>query len=48
MLKTKRVFSASPFFDEKSSEQILNEIRITLKSGILTDGLQVIPILITL
>jgi perosamine synthetase len=41
MLKTKRVFSASPFFDEKSSEQILNEIRITLKSGILTDGPQV-------
>ena len=38
MQKTKRVFSASPFFDEQSIELILNEIGQSLKSGILTDG----------
>jgi perosamine synthetase len=41
MKKPNRVFSASPFFDDQSIEGILNEIGSTLKSGILTDGLQV-------
>jgi perosamine synthetase len=38
MQKLGRVFSASPFFDEESTEVILREIGQTLKSGILTDG----------
>jgi perosamine synthetase len=38
MQKSRRVFSASPFFDKQSIDAILNEIRLTLKSGILADG----------
>jgi perosamine synthetase len=38
MKNPKSVFSASPFFDEQSIEAILSEIRLTLKSGILSDG----------
>jgi perosamine synthetase len=41
MQKPKRVFSASPFFDEESIGKILKDIESTLKSGILTDGPQV-------
>ncbi len=41
MEKPNRVFSASPFFDEESIGLILREIRLTLKSGVLTDGPQV-------
>jgi perosamine synthetase len=36
--KTKRVYSASPYFDDQSIASILTEIEKTLKSGILTDG----------
>src|SRR5665647_249583 len=38
MQNDKRVFSASPFFDEHSIDTILGEIKQTLKSGVLTDG----------
>ncbi len=41
MEKPKRVFSASPFFDEESIEGISKELKATLRSGILTDGPQV-------
>lgn len=41
MQKSKRVFSASPFFDVQSIAAILREIDVTLKSGVLTDGPQV-------
>ena len=41
MSGVKRVYSASPFFDNENIECILNEIKHTLKSGILTDGPQV-------
>jgi perosamine synthetase len=41
MIVPKKIASASPFFDEESINGILNEIKLTLKSGILTDGPQV-------
>jgi perosamine synthetase len=41
MSELKRVLSASPFFDDESIDLILNELKSTLKSGILTDGPQV-------
>lgn len=41
MTPLKKISSASPFFDEESINTILNEIKFTLKSGILTDGPQV-------
>ncbi|MEJ5328355.1 MAG: DegT/DnrJ/EryC1/StrS family aminotransferase [Candidatus Bathyarchaeia archaeon] len=33
-----KVFSSSPFFDDQSIGNILNDIKLTLKSGVLTDG----------
>ncbi len=36
-----RVSSSAPFFDKKSIQGILNDIKSTLKSGILTDGTHV-------
>ncbi|MDR0374016.1 MAG: DegT/DnrJ/EryC1/StrS family aminotransferase [Nitrososphaerota archaeon] len=38
MLNQKRVFSATPYFDEESINSIAGEIKSALKSGILTDG----------
>lgn len=39
--KPKRIFSASPFFDEQSIDSIVEGIRATLKTGLLTDGPEV-------
>ena len=41
MTVPKKITSASPFFDEASINGILNEIKSTLRSGVLTDGPQV-------
>ncbi len=41
MTVPKKISSASPFFDEESINEILNEIKSTLKSGVLTDGPQI-------
>ena len=38
MQRSKRVFSAAPFFDEQSIDSILKEIKLVLKSGFLIDG----------
>jgi perosamine synthetase len=38
MQKPKRVFSASPFFDEQSVEGILRDVKSTLEGGLLADG----------
>jgi perosamine synthetase len=38
ILKNRRVFSASPFFDEQSIEAISSEVAQTLRSGVLADG----------
>ncbi|MDR0493534.1 MAG: DegT/DnrJ/EryC1/StrS family aminotransferase [Nitrososphaerota archaeon] len=41
MLNQRRVFSATPYFDDESIIGIVDEIKIILKSGMLADGPQV-------
>ena len=41
MLNTKRIFSATPYFDQESISGITDEIKTSLKSGLLADGPQV-------